>query len=207
MHTVKLINSFQYSGMPAAVTPILIGAIVLAVSVLPTAAATETARTTAKATATNRFTPRVHYTPPCYLSAPPHDIAAAIWGDGMWHVFVGCWKKGGWQHLVSRDLLSWEPLGKPTAFAGTGGLVFDSSDGNSDGSTDSSTDSSGGESGAAKTLVAYAGTLETWIGSGTNYTTGSNKRELLVEVINSVEVLERSLIPLTIIAKGDTLRY
>ncbi len=40
-----------------------------------------------------------------------------------------------------------------------------------------------------------------------HYTTGSNKRELLVEVINSVEVLERSLIPLTIIAKGDTLRY
>ena len=106
----------------------------------------------------NRFTPRVHYTPPCYLSAPPHDIAAAIWDDraGLWHVFAGCWREGGWQHLVSRDLLAWTPLGTPAAFAGTGGLVFDTTDGHVGDNT--------------RSLVAYAATLETWLGSGANYT-------------------------------------
>lgn len=106
-----------------------------------------------------RFTPRVHFTPRCYLSKPAHDIAAAIWDDrsSLWHVFAGCWSEGGWQHLVSADLLAWTPLGTPSAFGGTGGLVFDS--------TNSSRDDE------PRQLVAYASTLSTWLGSGANFTT------------------------------------
>ena len=63
---------------------------------------------------------------------------------------------GGWQHLVSADLLAWIPLGKPSAFGGTGGLVFDSTD--------------GGDAEPPQ-LVAYASTFNTWLGSGANFTT------------------------------------
>eukprot|EP00937_MAST-01D_sp_MAST-1D-sp2_P007341 g7341.t1 len=117
-----------------------------------------------------RFAPRVHYTPPCYLSAPPHDIAAAIWDEraGWWHVFAGCWRDGGWQHLISRDLLAWTPLGKPSAFAGTGGLVFDDADGGGDRGGGAGGNAGGGA--GARQLVAYAGTLNTWVGSGPNFT-------------------------------------
>ncbi len=80
----------------------------------------------AKAPAT-RFTPRIHYTPSCFIAPPPHDIAGAVYIEEThnYHVMVGCWSQGGWQHLVSRDLVHWAEVGSPTARGGSGGLVRD----------------------------------------------------------------------------------
>lgn len=68
-----------------------------------------------------------HYIPECYRSGGPHDIAGTLYHrpTKTWHVMAGCWSKGGWQHLLSKDLVSWKKVGVPTNFGGTGGLTVD----------------------------------------------------------------------------------
>ena len=46
--------------------------------------------------------PQIHFAPPCFTVAPPHDIAAALWHPEtqVYHMFPGCWHAtpvGGWQ--------------------------------------------------------------------------------------------------------------
>eukprot|EP01046_Picozoa_sp_COSAG06_P009158 COSAG06_NODE_474_length_15284_cov_124.295582_10_plen_128_part_00 len=55
-------------------------------------------------------TPQIHFAPPCFSDAPPHDIAAAIFHPQTeeYHMFPGCWHSGGWQHIQSKDMVSWE---------------------------------------------------------------------------------------------------
>jgi sucrose-6-phosphate hydrolase SacC (GH32 family) len=79
--------------------------------------------------------PQIHFTPPCFRDvAPPHDIAAALWEpstdggtSGKYHMFPGCWhaKPGGWQHMMSNDLVSWSLVGEPMSLGGSGGLILD----------------------------------------------------------------------------------
>lgn len=93
--------------------------------------------------------PRVHYTPSCFRKGGPHDIAGTLWHEPTktYHVMAGCWSSGGWQHLTSKDLITWTEHGKPQAFGGTGGMTQDD-----DG-----------------TIVAYA-----VVGSQLNFWTASN---------------------------------
>ena len=95
----------------------------------------------------NGSPPRIHFAPPCFSDTPPHDIAAAVWHpeSQVYHVFPGCWHSGGWQHIQSKDLVSWETVGKPTSFGGSGGIVLD-------------------EAGAA---VAFANSVSAWISNST----------------------------------------
>ena len=78
-----------------------------------------------------QLSPRIHFTPDCFRTKGPHDIAATLYHapTKMWHVMAGCWSCGGWQHLVSSDLIHWEQIGTPQGFGGTGGMVHDE-DGN-----------------------------------------------------------------------------
>ena len=93
--------------------------------------------------------PQIHFAPPCFSDAPPHDIAAAMWqpANETFHVFPGCWQStpGGWQHIKSRDMVNWEIVGEPGRFGGSGGLVLD-------------------DEGAT---VAYADSVDAWISNGT----------------------------------------
>ena len=76
----------------------------------------------------DRLYPRIHYTPPCfYRQGGPHDIAGTLYHapTATWHVMGGCWSKGGWQHLTSKDMVTWTVRGAPRAFGGTGGLTID----------------------------------------------------------------------------------
>jgi hypothetical protein len=92
-------------------------------------------------------TPQIHFAPPCFSDAPPHDIAAALWHPKTetYHTFPGCWHSGGWQHIQSKDLVSWETVGKPASLGGSGGVALD-------------------EAGAA---VAYANSVNAWISNST----------------------------------------
>ena len=56
-----------------------------------------------------------------------HDIAGALYHavTGTWHLMAGCWSAGGWQHLTSKNLVSWQVIGSPRGFGGTGGLIHD----------------------------------------------------------------------------------
>eukprot|EP00035_Acanthoeca_spectabilis_P011638 m.205377 g.205377 ORF g.205377 m.205377 type:complete len:572 (+) comp15409_c0_seq2:2143-3858(+) len=69
--------------------------------------------------------PRVHATPPCFIASGPHDIAGALFLHDQWHVMAGCWSKGGWQHMISTDLVHWRVVGEPSSFGGSGELVHD----------------------------------------------------------------------------------
>jgi sucrose-6-phosphate hydrolase SacC (GH32 family) len=93
-------------------------------------------------------TPQIHFAPPCFSDAPPHDIAAAIFHPQTeeYHMFPGCWHSGGWQHIQSKDMVSWETVGKPTSLGGSGGVVLD-------------------EGGAA---VAFANSVNAWISNSTS---------------------------------------
>ena len=61
------------------------------------------------------------------LGAGPHDIAGALWHQPTetWHLMAGCWSNGGWQHMTSKDLVTWATQGAPRGFGGTGGLTHD----------------------------------------------------------------------------------
>ena len=61
------------------------------------------------------------------LGAGPHDIAGALWHQPTetWHLMAGCWSEGGWQHMTSKDLVTWATQGAPRGFGGTGGLTHD----------------------------------------------------------------------------------
>lgn len=95
----------------------------------------------------NPLFPRIHYTPACYYNqGGPHDIAATLYVNGTYHIMAGCWSCGGWQHLISTDLVTWTEVGRPESFGGTGGMIQDD-----DG-----------------TVVAYAmggGALKFWVAS------------------------------------------
>ena len=61
------------------------------------------------------------------MGAGPHDIAGALWHQPTetWHLMAGCWSNGGWQHMTSKDLVTWATQGAPRGFGGTGGLTHD----------------------------------------------------------------------------------
>jgi hypothetical protein len=63
--------------------------------------------------------PIIHWAQGCLEGRVTHDISGGvIQSDGTFHSWIGCFNAepgGGWQHIVSRDLLSWK-LG--TAFTG-----------------------------------------------------------------------------------------
>jgi hypothetical protein len=68
------------------------------------------------------FLPRIHWAQGCLEGRVTHDISGGIiqQSDGTFHVWIGCFNAqpgGGWQHIVSRDLLSWAIASPFTATA------------------------------------------------------------------------------------------
>lgn len=56
--------------------------------------------------------PVIHWAQGCLEGPVTHDISGGIiQTDGTFHTWIGCFNAepgGGWQHIVSRDLLSWK---------------------------------------------------------------------------------------------------
>jgi hypothetical protein len=74
--------------------------------------------------------PQIHFTPPCFTEVrPPHDIAAALYDPkaAAYTVMPGCWhaKPGGWQQLMTKDLVSFALVGEAHNLGGSGGLLID----------------------------------------------------------------------------------
>jgi hypothetical protein len=65
--------------------------------------------------------PTIHWAQGCLEGRVTHDISGGIiQSDGTFHAWIGCFNAqpgGGWQHVVSRDLLSWSLAAPFTATA------------------------------------------------------------------------------------------
>ncbi len=65
--------------------------------------------------------PTIHWAQGCLEGRVTHDISGGIiQSDGTYHTWIGCFNAqpgGGWQHVVSKDLLTWKLASPFTATA------------------------------------------------------------------------------------------